>query len=78
MFDAIKTRLQLARRSFTVWFNGVVSAAVGTLLTLPVEQVIAYLPQMQPYLTSEAFRRAMVGMMVVNLISMVLRVRKTA
>lgn len=73
----LKADLKRAWLSLTIWFNGVISAIISALLALPIDSVIAYVPQFQPYISDQGFRTAMVILLAVNGINIALRFKTT-
>lgn len=69
----LKADLKRLHRSLTIWFNGILTAASAAFLTIPMESVIAYAPQFQPYVEDALFRKAMVILIAINGINMALR-----
>lgn len=63
MLSAIKAKLAKAHRSWTVWFNGMVGAAVSAL---PFAQ--DNLPQLQGYVPAHLYQYAMAAVIVGNII----------
>lgn len=55
--------LRGARRSWTVWFNGV---ALAVLTAAP--QIEAFLPVLKPYLDNSSFKRLTVAVLLLNLV----------
>lgn len=72
-----KADLKKAWLSLTIWFNGLGSAIITILLSLPIDSVIAYVPQFQPYISDEVFRTAMVILLAFNGINIMLRFKTT-
>lgn len=72
-----KADVKRAWLSLTIWVNGVTGAIIGALLLIPVDQVLALMPQLQPYLSSDVFRTAMVILLIFNAINAGLRFKTT-
>ena len=66
-----------AWKSWTIWFHGILAAISSLLLSLPIDSVISYMPQFQPYLEDVLFKNIMVGLIVINGISVALRFKTT-
>lgn len=58
-----------ALKSLTMWFNGLFVAVIGAS-----DQVVQLIPQMKPYLTTQNFERAMLGVLIANVL---LRIKTT-
>lgn len=69
--------LKRIHTSLTMWFNSVVAGVASFLLALPVDAVISYMPQFQPYISDEAFRTAMQILILINGINIALRFKTT-
>lgn len=69
----LKADLKRLHRSLTIWFNGIVATVSAAFLSIPMESVIAYAPQFQPYVEDALFRKVMVILIAVNGINMALR-----
>jgi hypothetical protein len=66
-----------AWKSWTIWFNGLLASGASLLLSLPIDSVISYMPQFQPYLEDALFRNIMVGLIAVNGVNVLLRFKTT-
>lgn len=75
VYENMRGDMKRAHKSLTLWFNGVVAAVSSALLALPVDQVIAFMPQFQPYLEDALFKNIMLILIAVNGINMMLRFR---
>ena len=69
--------LKRIHKSWTMLFNGLSSGISAFILLLPIDQAIAIMPQLEPYIASDTFRTAMQVLIIVNGINMALRMKTT-
>lgn len=73
----LKADLKRWYTSSTIWINGVTASLISAFLSFPADAVIAFMPQLEPYVSSEMFRTAMVILLVYNGINTALRFKST-
>ncbi len=74
MLDKLLVILKGSRKSLTMWFNTVVGLITSVMVFLPdvIQTVTDNLPQLQPYLGPEAYKKLVFFLLVGN---MVLRIK---
>jgi len=80
LFDKLqnfKSDLKRWHTSWTIWINGVTGSLITAFLSFPADAVIAFMPQLEPYVSSELFRTAMAILLAYNFINTALRFKTT-
>lgn len=77
LYQNFKADIARWHTSWTIWLNGVTGSVITAFLSFPVDAVIAFMPQLEPYVSSELFRTAMVILLAYNFLNTALRFKST-
>lgn len=77
LYQNFKADIKRWYKSLTILVNGITGAVITAFLGFPADAVISFMPQLEPYVSSEMFRTAMVILLVYNGINTALRFKST-